>query len=178
MRNESDFNLNQLSVNLQESLEQELNIQETITWMDQPNPLSNLGHSLIMAFSGLTDMGLAIGLYFMIELPIFIGIPIFLFGLGFLSAPLWVIKKRKQTFYILTDKRALILQGGILKKIDSFMPDQLKNISREQNQDGSGSLVFERSVPNANMNQHSNRGFFSISNVKEVHEKIDKLIES
>ncbi len=96
----------------------------------------------------------------------------------FLCAPLlrrW--RKARGTTYAITDRRALILEGGKWERISlrEFAPRMLPGLRRIQNRDGSGDLIFERSEPVGRGGQASAIGFLAIPRVREVERLLRQL---
>lgn len=48
----------------------------------------------------------------------------------------------RQTVYLITDKRALILVSGGSTTVTSFIPSELRIISRQEHKDGSGDVII------------------------------------
>ena len=106
------------------------------------------------------------------------GLPFVLIGLGMLSSPFWIARKAKKTVYLLTDKQAIIFEGGWSTTIRSYRPNQLGKITRKQKKDGSGDLIFETKVSfdGEGDRRRTHLGFIAIRNVKMVKELIDDLV--
>lgn len=83
--------------------------------------------------------------FFPLIFPLF-GLPFVLVGLGMLSSPYWQRRKALKTVYAVTGRRALILEPNWRGSttIRSIAPEQLKDRTRTQNPDGSGTLIFTR----------------------------------
>ena len=81
-------------------------------------------------------------------------------------------KWAQRVCYLLTDKRAItwepVLFSGVT--VRSFSPDQMSVITRQENADGSGSLIFqEYSVRDMEGDRTTyTRGFLHIDEVKAV----------
>jgi hypothetical protein len=72
------------------------------------------------------------------------GLPFILIGFGMLSSPLWAYRKALKTVYVITDRRAITIDGGVSTTIRSYPPDQLQNIYRKEKSDGTGDIVISR----------------------------------
>lgn len=98
--------------------------------------------------------------------PLF-GLPFVLIGLGMLTSPFWVRRRMRrsaaQTAYAITDRRAIVFDGGYQVsrlshpmatmsglsgrrsgdlRIQSFSPEQVAHRERIQNRDGTGDILF------------------------------------
>jgi hypothetical protein len=132
---------------------------EFIKWADQPIPhyfttdsiikfsFGIVWNSLIvfmnlqsMSLGGLDTGSKKIAMFCMIS--IFLA-PFYLIGFIMISSPLRVWRTARKTVYIVTDKRAIIIQCGWRSKIISYLPDQLKDTYRKERADGTGDVVIE-----------------------------------
>ncbi len=172
----------------------ELNPSERISWAGQPIPARFARRSIgavlfgipwtafsifwIAGASGfkLPDFSHGPGLF-----PLF-GVPFLLIGFGMLSTPYWMRRKARRTAYVVTDQRALILDGSSWRSttVRSFEPHRLGDIRRIQNPDGSGDLIFERTWASDNDGgrQSTDHGFLAIQDVKTVETLIRELTYS
>lgn len=116
----------------------------------------------------------------------FFGLPFVLIGLAMLSAPYWVLRKARRTVYSITDRRVLLIEGGILDGVNvrSIGPEQLRDVSRTQYADGSGNLIFQRLYRGVPLYPADPRyrgvpflqvGFYGIPDVKEVEDLVREL---
>jgi hypothetical protein len=213
-----------MDINLPENLTRlvngELDKGERIRWLGQPVPKSGLPKLALLPFffaipwtlfalfwivmaSGLLDQGgfqleparLVFALF---------GVPFVLVGLAMMSSPWWmkrrVLKAAQQTVYVITDRRAIIVDGGYYgdtgltaglsgfarslgrgTSIRSYTPDQLGRIERFQRDDGSGDVIFGEVVVTGQINavpQLSRTGFLSVPDAKHVEETLKSLTES
>jgi len=84
--------------------------------------------------------------------------------------------------YVLTDRRAILFRvnwrGAV--NVRSFNPDQLTNIQRVQERDGSGDVIFAQDIPRDNDGNRVSRnvGFLAIREVKAVEELVRVLAQS
>jgi hypothetical protein len=116
--------------------------------------------------------------------PLF-GIPFVLIGLAMLSGPFWAYRKAQQTVYAVSNKRAIIIVGGMTRNVQSFYPKKLGNIERTEKADGTGSIIFARRTNNSynsntNQSQTSSTaiGFIGIQDVRTVERLILQISES
>jgi hypothetical protein len=168
-------------------IQSELQSGEAIRWISQANPrataLAGIGIFLFAipwtAFSIFWICGAAgfkvpdfkdgIVDFF----PLF-GIPFVLIGLGMMLSPVSMWRKAKRTYYIVTDRRAVIFEDKPVAKIQSFGPEKLQSLERTQRPDGSGSLIFEDRV--SRNERRIRMGFIGIKNVKEVESLINDIV--
>lgn len=74
------------------------------------------------------------------------GIPFILVGCGMLASPLWTRRKAIDTVYLVTDQRAILIEGIFSTTVRSFMPDQLGSVYRRERRGGLGDVVFKKEV--------------------------------
>jgi hypothetical protein len=105
------------------------------------------------------------------------GLPFLLVGFGGLSAPYWLRRKAANMVYVITNQRAITLEGRHTYTLRSYDPEQLTNITRKLNPDGSGDLVFEviRYKDSDGDSRKKENGFFAIKGVKDVERLIEEL---
>jgi hypothetical protein len=111
--------------------------------------------------------------------PLF-GIPFVLIGLAMLSAPYWALRKARRTVYAITDRRVLLIEGGLLGsvRVRSIEPERLNDVTRTQYADGSGNLILQRQYQGNAQNrgaQFLNIGFYAIPDVKHVEDLVREL---
>lgn len=101
--------------------------------------------------------------------PLF-GIPFLLIGLGMLLSPWWMRRISLNTYYVITNRRAIVFQRGFGMNTRSFTPEQLQVLTKREQPDGSGDIIFNTDLTRQQvaMAGASMNGFFSIRNVKEV----------
>jgi hypothetical protein len=110
--------------------------------------------------------------------PLF-GLPFVLIGLVMLSSPLRLRWKAGRIAYVLTERRAIIVERGLWStKVRSFAPAALGDLERKQRPDGAGDIIFTRE--NYWDSKSGNRsvpvGFLAVANVKEVEDRIRGLL--
>jgi hypothetical protein len=176
---------------LQDKVKQELESGENIEWMDMPNPQFFTPASTSSFLFAIPWTAFAI--FWMcgasgFEMPDFtegfdlfplFGIPFVLIGFGMLSSPLWAYKKASKSVYVITNRRAIILDGGWSTTIRSYNPDKLLNIYRKEKKDGTGDVIIDvRSWRGSEGDRRTEAlGFLRISNPKEIENKLKKLAE-
>ncbi len=150
----------QIPRDLREKVDREIEPGEKIQWLDMPVPhYFNTKSSRTFRF-GLGFIGFAIvwaagtsaflinsafsedgG---MVTLFPYISIPLFLAGLAMLSSPLWTYKKSFRTVYVITERRALHVEGGRKTTISSYFPQHFGDVFLREKKNGSGDVFFVR----------------------------------
>lgn len=188
-----DAQLWQFPDSLRALIEAELGDDEQITWIGAPRARQFAWNAMPAVIFGIPWTAFAIfwtagaAGYKLPDFqegddffPLF-GIPLVLVGFGMLISPYWWIRKARRTAYILTNKRAIIFEGGFLgTMIRTFGPDHLTDLRRVQRSDGSGDLILERKLSHSNdsADMSTDRGFLAIPNVKAVEDLVRQLVES
>ena len=110
--------------------------------------------------------------------PLF-GIPFFLIGIGRLSSPLWAYRKQLKTVYLITDRRAITIDGGRSSTIRSYLPENLKDIFRREHKDGTGDVIITRTAwkDSDGDKQMQELGFLRIHNAKDVETVLKTIAE-
>ncbi|HTO92542.1 MAG TPA: hypothetical protein VMJ70_15530 [Candidatus Sulfotelmatobacter sp.] len=106
--------------------------------------------------------------------PLF-GIPFLLVGLGVLTAPIWVYLGAEKTVYAVTEKRAMIIVNVAGRGVQSFTHEDMSNITRTENANGSGSIYFASrmmSTSQSGMMRMTRIGFEGIPDVRQVEQLI------
>lgn len=113
--------------------------------------------------------------------PLF-GLPFLLIGVGMLSSPWLAARKARRTAYVLTTDRAIIFEANLWggMNIRSFGPEQLTDLRRVQNADGSGDLILERVFGHNHKGRQTvtDVGFLGIPDVRNVETMVATLAES
>jgi hypothetical protein len=174
-----------LPPNRRSLIEGELQPGEKIVWLDQPLPRIFTIRTVPLILFAIPFMAFAIfwmagaagilkGLVHRTDGPLayfpLFGVPFLLIGLGMLLSPLWVRRISRDTYYVITDRRAIVFQRGFGMNTRSFTPVQLQVLSKRQWPDGSGDIMFNAlsAQPPFATAGILMAGFFSIRNVKEV----------
>ena len=104
------------------------------------------------------------------------GIPFILAGLWMLTSPIWMRTTARRVTYAITSQRAIILRLRITGSVaaESFMPEKLTSMIRNEHPDGSGDLVFEEyaKYQGRSGKQIIRRGFFGVERVREAEDLI------
>ncbi len=180
---------------LQRTIEGELRSGETVVWQGQPIPgryarggwclvLFGIPWTAFSIFWVVMASGITMGhqhgppLGVRIFFPLF-GLPFVVIGLGMLSSPFWMKRKALKVAYVVTDQRAILIEGGWRGGVTvrSFGPDQLNQLERREHADGSGDLIFERHHGRDSDGERRSReiGFLAVPEVKKVEELIRGL---
>jgi hypothetical protein len=180
---------------LRKKIDNELQPGEFIRWVEQPIPrfftAASIGSILfgipwtsfaifwMCGASGFQLPDLREGLQPQHLFPLF-GLPFVLIGFGMLSSPIWVWQAARKTVYLVTDKRAISIQGGSSTTIRSYLPDQLKDIYRKERADGTGDVIIRiRLWKDSDGDQRSEEiGFFGVRNPREVENMLRQLVEN
>lgn len=152
------------SLELQLLLDQQLIAGERVLWAGRPDPRRLAGQLVPVLLVGLFVIGFMIawmgtaagwtlpnlrkgfgiewvGLVFAL-----LGLPGLWFGLRLLGGPLWSLRNARRTLYVVTDRRALILDASSQGKPREFLPARLRKVVVKRRPDGSGSILFRRSA--------------------------------
>ena len=165
-------------------LESELNPDETVYWLGQPYRKHYMWKGIV--FLGF---GISVGIVAIAQLLILIYNNSSLvwpaYFLGSLAAfviafPIWWYRRKaKYILYAVTSTRAIIIEGKKSYKIKSYYPDNLKKIERTMKNLDLGSIIFERLYSDSGGDIYNEEfGFFSILNVKIVHDIILKVVDN
>ena len=92
------------------------------------------------------------------------------FGLWTLGSPLRAAWLATRTAYAVTDRRAIVLTVARRKTVRQFDAGQLGQLTRVENADGSGDLVFDRVVTQVVRGGTRTKeiGFFGIADVRSI----------
>jgi hypothetical protein len=173
---------------LEERVRAELAPGERIEWMEVPiarffTPLSRglflfsipwTAFSIFWVFmaSGLRwpDLSSAFGFF-----PLF-GLPFVLIGFWLMSSPLRTHNRLKRTVYAITDRRAILIQGGRNTTIRSFGPGDLDKIHRREKADGSGDVYFSIPLPRSDDQDVTEAlGFSGVADARHVERLLKEL---
>ena len=179
----------ELPVSQRDMVPKELDSDEQVLWWAQPKP-SRFARQALPAFLFAIPWT-AFAVFWMcgaagFEVPDFsegrhffalFGLPFVLVGLAMLSSPLWMMRKARRTLYVVTQRRAILFEGGWGTIVRSFGPEKLTDMVRHEKRDGSGDLIFEQKV--AGESERAGRttevGFLGINGVRDI-EKVLRII--
>ena len=166
---------------IEQQLRAELDSGENIVWETQAKPAFFTARAIfpaIFVVVWLAIVGVSMSTSFNRHPGPQNFIPFVFFGIVFflvIGAPLLRRLGNQKTYYLVTNRRALIITLGRTKKVLSYYAAKLQSLERREKADGSGDIVFERSM-GANPwggNYRSNSylqevGFMNIPDVKNV----------
>lgn len=184
----------QIPPRLREIIDRELEPREVIQWIEQPIPQFFTAESIGSVLFGIPWTAFALfwtwgasgfgtlftqGLTPIILFPLF-GVPFILVGFGMLSAPIWTRRQALQTVYLITDRRAISIEGGKTSTIRNYYPKQLQTVYRQENKDGTGNvLITVRYWKDHDGDQRKeNIGFMRIRNPQRVEKLLKALADS
>jgi hypothetical protein len=144
--------------NLRRRLEEELEFNESIRWLEQPIPRfftrSSSGICLALLISLIMFSLIALQQFKqsqntgipLLEMVGFVGIIVACFTIIVLLillilVPLITWVEARRSVYVITDQRALILVAGATTTVHSFVAPELRVISRREYRDGSGDVI-------------------------------------
>ncbi len=104
--------------------------------------------------------------------PLF-GVPFVAVGFFLLATPFWVYRLARNTAYVLTDRRAILFEGGRSRTIRSFRPSELIGIFRREYPDGTGDVLFSQTA--ASEDKTAEVGFLRIAEPKAVEAMLREL---
>jgi hypothetical protein len=181
---------------LRRKIDNELQQGEFIRWVEQPVPRFFTDASINTVLSGIPVTSFAIA-WMLGVLSILKGttqpqahvivIPFALFGLPFvlggfqmLSSPIWVWQEARNTVYLVTDKRAISIQGGSSTIIRSYLPDQLKDVYRKERADGTGDVIIaiRRWKDSEGHERAEEIGFLGVRSSQEVANMLRQFVQN
>jgi hypothetical protein len=170
---------------------------EKLLWSGRPNPkrvMMQLDSLILVVFSipwtafALFWVYAAAGFKipdfskagFEVLFPLF-GVPFVLIGFGLMFSPLWKYLKAKQTIYVITDKRCLIIVNNPrAKRVEVILPQEMGNFEIKERVDRTGDLIFARENY-VNQNGQSNvkqNGFWGIPEVRDVEQILENTFKT
>ena len=181
-----------IPMDLQNMLDQEVDNDEQLRWSAQPSVSAAVKKGLAGTVFGVIWTAIPGFMAFKMigerqsggDVPavafIFIGV-FLLIGVLIMLSPLWASMSAKKTVYAVTNKRAIIIKAKSTIDVQSFSADNLKDIIKRLRRDGSGDLIFERTVTYRRSSKGGSRkkvteiGFFGIPRVNEVEDMIQEI---
>ena len=176
---------------LRSKVDEELEPGEAIQWMDGPVPKFFTSKSTGAFVFGIPWTAFAVFWTFMVHkagsspgndtgnLTYLFGIPFILIGFLLLTSPLFEYRRSFRTVYVVTNRRAIILEGKTTTTIKSYPPRKLKNLYRKERGNGTGDVVLEQHYWRDEGSMNSEEiGFTQINSVKDVEAMLKRLAES
>lgn len=180
-----------ISEKLRRRINQEVTIREHISWIGQPEPWFLTNRTILEGTAGLVTIIVLLKT----QLDVFEGnllnlienIPgLFMFslpaiwGVWMLSSPFREGFKAARTVYVITDRRALSIEDGIITRVRIFPPAQLKSLERKEKVTGLVDLVItsrpRRSLWNPdNWSEREDVGFNNLRDYKEAEQLLLRL---
>lgn len=205
--------MNQLKIptEVKKKVDRELDPEEEIKWIEQPIPQFLTMYSLSTFLFAIPWTSFSIfwiwGAFqttnfsdsgensqtpnFFNFFPLF-GLPFLAIGIALLSTPFWEWRRKRNTVYLITNQRAIAIEGGtplqgILpmkgnqsQTIKSFSPEQLNNVYRREKTNGSGDVILavRERTDSKGYSYNQEIGFFGVRNAKEVEDLLKELAEN
>lgn len=109
-----------------------------------------------------------------------IGIPFTGTGIGMLFSPIRAYRKATRTVYVITDRRAIIFDGGRSAIIHSYPPDKLQDIYRKEHKNGTADVIFtrrRRQVGDGD-EQWEEHGFLRVTDSKKIENMLNDVAQT
>lgn len=167
----------------------ELGPGERLRWMGRPNIVRYILLALPLALLGCLVSLFA--LYFLAGLSDFawpdqktLLQPAAIIALGFLASgalmiasPLWFALKAWRSFYLITNKRAIVFDGGLWINIRSFPPERLGALRRRSYLGGYGDIIFDEPAGSGQDLEGAfmYNGFYALPDVIAVEAMLNEL---
>ncbi len=103
-------------------------------------------------------------------------IPFWLVGIVLASSPWWRRRKLERSLYVLTNRRALIVQPGVFSwSVEVYPLEEDMLLSRTAKPNGEGDLVFAINYENR---PATRSGFMSVPDVQMAEQKLNEAMEA
>ncbi|MEM9294898.1 MAG: hypothetical protein AAGA57_03775 [Planctomycetota bacterium] len=174
------------------AVEAELEPEETVLWFAQPSPGRMVKKALpVLVFAipwtacAVFFTTAALGMHGHLQKSppawtAIIGGIFLLFGLLMFFAPYGAYQLAKKSGYVITDRRALLIEAGATLRVRTFGPEKLDETERKQRDDGSGDLILDRETYTGPKGQTRTRevGFYGVPDVREVEAILRDVVEA
>ncbi len=179
-----------IPLSLQEAIARELERDEKVIWSGMPKPWCfnrSTVHQFLFGIAltaGIVTWA-ASGSGFMIlqvnQVQDLMPLAAFLFfltaGIALLLSPLWTFRKSLKTVYVITDRRAITMDGGWTTTTRSYPAESLTEIFRKEHRDGTGDIILARHISkdsdgDSNVEEF---GFLHIPDAKSVEAQLKEL---
>jgi len=185
----------QIPKEVRQKIDRELQPGESIKWVEQPVAQMFTLASLPVLFFDIPWTSFAIfwmwgALGFKVpdlsrgiqpeHLFALFGVPFVLIGVGMLSSPFWAWQAARKTVYLITNKRAILIQSGASTTIRSYTPAQINHTYRKEGRNGIGDVIIAvRKWKDSDGDQMTEEiGFIGIRNPQEVEKMLKNLAET
>jgi hypothetical protein len=174
---------------LQDLISRELDPDERVVWSAMPKPRYFTGPALAaflfaIPWTAFSLFWIAGAAGFKIPqfnrgedlFPLF-GVPFVLIGIGMLSSPLWTYRNSLRTVYVITNRRAITIDGGRSYTIRSYASEMLTDTYRREHADGTGDVIIIRNSwkDSDGDRQSQELGFLRIPDAKSVEQMLKEL---
>lgn len=159
-----------ISLKFKEKLERELSADESVIWVDEPAPIYAKNLFLIIVS--------VVFLFFLFTIDSLNAWTASLFAAMIVAVIFIGSKVRlKKMLYVITNKRAIIIQRAKTYTIRSYPPHLLQFIYLTEKKMGVGDLIFEEniSVTSSNSPKVKQFGFLNVRKVKLVEQMLRSL---
>jgi hypothetical protein len=178
----------------QRTIEREMQSGERLLWTSKPDPSRLSARMIVPAIFGIPFTAFAIfwvaGAWSMTRnspfpsngfdniFPLF-GLIFVFIGLAIMSSPFWAFAKGTRTVYGISDRRALVIEGGSSQTTKSYSFSDMEDLERTERADGSGDLIFKRETRRGAKGRTYLEpiGFFGVPNVREVENTLRQARE-
>jgi hypothetical protein len=98
-------------------------------------------------------------------------------GVWLATTPLRAAAAAKSTFYGITDRRVLIIEGTSTRRVRSWRGGEMSTLARAEHADGTGDVIFAREERRGNKGHRywEEIGFFGISDARYVEGLVQQL---
>jgi hypothetical protein len=179
--------------NLRDLISRELDRDEKVLWSGMPKPhffsAISIGSFLFaIPWTAFAVFWMTAAAGFQIPqfnkgfdfFPLF-GIPFLLVGIRMLASPLVAYRKQLKTVYLITNQRAITIDGGGRSTtIQSHFPEKLKDLYRREHSDGSGDVLFQQPIWTGDSETRTllpEIGFLRIHDAKSVENILRSVAE-
>jgi hypothetical protein len=179
--NDPNFELGRFPAAVRARVESELGADERIVWVGRPGARPYVIQTIPFALLGVAFTTYAVNWTSQAATNGYepwYGFPFITAGLGLCCTPFWAVRIAHRTAYVLTERRAMVFEGGRPYTLRTFLPDRLRELSRKERSDGSGDLVFlQTAEPDSDGLRRVDYGFLTVAHVKQVEELVRRMVE-
>ena len=180
---------------MQDFIHKELKTSERVRWADQPNALKMAMPVFLIwlfaipwtAFALFWEM-IAIGISNAPNTPsntpsgfsiifVLFGLPFVLFGFAMLLFPFFAYRESKRTYYVITNKRLIIINSGKYFEVQSFDYRFMTRLTRKERKDGFGDVTFiEKNYIDSDGDKATKiNGVYKVKEVRKVEKMLIEL---